>query len=355
MANKMPQHKNKLKKSLAIGLIAFATMVGFNISPSHQNKTYAADTTDTAVQSVLTNINTAISDYLTSTGATPTLTIGEQANLGVLYKPTSLNAYIRLNKSYISKLTAPTSLSSETVEATHNAVKTKLTSLGFTSYSTPSYTSDEYINTNTNIICDILPSSSINASVFAGCSSTTWWELPYGWTEDFINNLGKASFEKIGIYPTLNPNSPAPEITNSPITPYQYIGVPVSNSYGLFYRTSPTSDWVFFKGTQGVLLCSDFTGDALNAFYGMTCYKEDGTTSTVGAVEQAAEETTPNASATTPNTGIFGDDNSGHGTIFAISAITIGILAFVAFIARYTYLRIVDYRAVRFSPKKHKN
>ncbi|MDR0955806.1 MAG: hypothetical protein LBM73_01620 [Candidatus Nomurabacteria bacterium] len=74
-------------------------------------------------------------------------------------------------------------------------------------------------------------------------------------------------------------------IENSSIAPYQTTEVEISQSsssgddaessgfLGLFYRTSPSAKWQYLAGTQGMILCSAFSGnaDAQKAFAGSEC------------------------------------------------------------------------------------
>lgn len=45
---------------------------------------------------------------------------------------------------------------------------------------------------------------------------------------------------------------------------------------GLFYREVGSESWTFYKGTQAPLPCDGFTGDAREAFAGMTCVTNGG-------------------------------------------------------------------------------
>jgi len=45
---------------------------------------------------------------------------------------------------------------------------------------------------------------------------------------------------------------------------------------GLFYREVDSESWTFYKGTQAPLPCDGFTGDAREAFAGMTCVTNGG-------------------------------------------------------------------------------
>ncbi len=71
-------------------------------------------------------------------------------------------------------------------------------------------------------------------------------------------------------------------IKDSSYSPYQTVSVPISTpgafqggALGLFYRSSPESNWQYFTGTQAVLSCSDYnTDDLKRAFAGSVCYDE---------------------------------------------------------------------------------
>ena len=51
---------------------------------------------------------------------------------------------------------------------------------------------------------------------------------------------------------------------------------PVGGFAGLFYREVGSDTWTFYKGTQAPLPCDGFTGDAREAFAGMTCVTNGG-------------------------------------------------------------------------------
>lgn len=71
-------------------------------------------------------------------------------------------------------------------------------------------------------------------------------------------------------------------IRDSSYSPYQTISVAIrtpgtfqGGAMGLFYRSSPESNWQYFTGTQAVLSCSDYnTDDLKRAFAGSVCYDE---------------------------------------------------------------------------------
>jgi len=69
-------------------------------------------------------------------------------------------------------------------------------------------------------------------------------------------------------------------IKDSLYEPYQTIGIGVypdenSGATGLFYRTSPSSNWVFFAMAQEMLSCEAYdTIDLQRAFLGEDCYSD---------------------------------------------------------------------------------
>lgn len=78
-------------------------------------------------------------------------------------------------------------------------------------------------------------------------------------------------------------NADPANISSSPDGKYETISASItskagiSGSAGLFYRLKDGGEWIYVTSTQNVPDCSDFTGDAKEAFFGTTCGGAGGT------------------------------------------------------------------------------
>ncbi len=244
-----------------------------------------------------------------------------------MYRPGTVPAYIHLNKSAVNYVKyAYTKDDSadlnngifEFAQSVTGAIVDYLRDNGFWLYQdSPTYLGGkEYINGTTGIVCSIQvnsmsgggPSSNYYSSDYS-CGHIDWWSMNDEWTA-FVNSIGNAYYEKTGAYPRLPysgydyEQSDLPEVHNSTYSPYQWTDLAVGNAYGLFYRVSPESDWVFFTATQAVLDCSDFEGEAEKGFGGFVCYDTElGELSTVGAIKEELPKSPDTGSSTSESNG----------------------------------------------------
>lgn len=118
-----------------------------------------------------------------------------------------------------------------------------------------------FYNSNTDIYC-ITSGQSLPYSLT--CSKATWILA-----EDRDLSLTLAKVADVDFI-----SASQSAIQDSSVSPYQKLMARGENYAALFYRVSPDSEWQFFTGTQGVLPCSEYTGDIAKAFAGDTCYDE---------------------------------------------------------------------------------
>ena len=173
------------------------------------------------------------------------------------------NTYTKSNSSY--GIESPTvfydSSAGDTIMATaHTYAEAILANNGFTE--DREFMSNKlFYNPDTRIYCDV----SENSLPFTvNCSKDTW-------ISDGDKNL---SLDLAKISDEFYVSAHLDNIIDSTITPYQRLTAGGPGAALLFYRTSPDAEWQFFIGTQGVLLCSDYTGDVAKAFAGEICLDE---------------------------------------------------------------------------------
>ena len=161
-----------------------------------------------------------------------------------------------------------------------NIINNKLIELGFVNNDDiegPMYITggDNLINRDSQIACNLTGGVPFTVN----CSHLSWLTEE---TINLANQLAEAYHEKTGEYP-FSINLSHYEIKDSQVASYQTLNVPVANAMGLFFRTSPDSNWQFFKTTQSVIPCQEYnTTDIKNAFAGSVCYDEaTGNNSTV--------------------------------------------------------------------------
>lgn len=176
------------------------------------------------------------------------------------------NVYTGSNKAY--GVTSPTGYSAEdsfvqrVMSEAHDVVVRFLSGRGF-NFLREQLSGDLYANQD-GIYCDV-DNGGFPYEVV--CAHESWYDSE---NRELLLSLAKASGES---YVSLN----APldkSVQNSPVTPYQTLVVSGGTHAMLFYRVSPESDWVYFRGTQSVLDCNEYTGDVAKAFTGTTCWDE---------------------------------------------------------------------------------
>ena len=221
---------------------------------------------DTVVRGFITSLNTILNQYLAKEQSTASL---EQIYDQVLpvYKSSSKVA-IPLEKSYGLKTSSD--ISSTLSKAISEEVISFLTKNEFKQYEEVELPSEQrqYFNKNNGILCNI-----IDGVPFAvACGHIDWITAD---NTALINTLAEAYKRVEGDYP-IYISASKKNIKDSPFEPYQKLQVVLPGATGLFYRPSPTSDWVFFAATQNVLSCKKYESDAgaRKAFQGEKCYDE---------------------------------------------------------------------------------
>ncbi len=284
-----PKNKNKL-------IIICATIIGVLIISIviilvvlNLNKKEAEDTTtpetsettgkkdnttkvvdpDTAVRNLVSDLYNVASNFLNRSNS-PAAVEQVYDSFFPVFKLDTSNVPIAIQKSYGIKTSVDIDLTlSYNLE---QEIRKTLINDGFKSYDYyPGFqdTVEEFYNSKTDIVCV----SSMNSVPYdISCSSTSWISAD---TVALASSLADAYKKVEGEYPSMisvNKN----DIENSPFEPYQKLTVSMVGFVALFYRSSPTADWVYFTGTQATLPCSTFEKDtgARRAFQGETCYDE---------------------------------------------------------------------------------
>ena len=227
------------------------------------------------------------------------------SSVGPYYKPDSIDAYLTLNRALTLTITTTDDVIASVLEPT--PVVEKLTSLGFTKYSRPYFfpETNQYINETTGVLCAV-------RSYGTTCGHINWQDVSDKWGT-FADGIGKAFYKSEEDYPFIMgdvSSDNTPTIYDSDYEPYQYTVVGMDDYVGLFYRKSPTSEWIYFKGTQGMLTCDEYSGETEKGFAGVECYNaETKTVERVGAL-------------LVPDTGFFtGEMDGTKAIIYAGSAI----------------------------------
>ena len=220
---------------------------------------------DAEVRSLINTLSASIAEVL------PNFSFSRVYDSGFpLVKPENAKTIIPLNKSY-GLYAGLNDISIEEASAAIDAVKSKLSSLGFVvnpDIQGPFYVvgDNNYINKDKNIVCNF---SGNGLPSIISCGDASWY------SDDDLklaNDLADAYYEKEYSYPLLIAPSTA-QIEDSKVSPYQTLTLRLENAIGLYYRVSPDSEWQFFTGTQSVIPCDDYnTKDLKNAFSGEICY-----------------------------------------------------------------------------------
>ncbi|MBQ6461256.1 hypothetical protein IJJ36_02385 [Candidatus Saccharibacteria bacterium] len=340
--------KTKINPLLLSILVCCGLSAGLLFTPI---SAHATDAEETAVTNVIEQLKTAIQQevdaYHTANPGTE-LQVAEtetETYYGPFYKPDTLNAFLRLNKAhsvyveYVQDCVASGCIR----DMNYDVITELLETLGFEEYGTyyyPAYS--QYINDESGVICAVL----INGFDI-GCGHINWQNsLKEEW-KDYINGIGKAYYKKENAYPILPDtfsDNLSPKIVNSDYEPYQYTEIDIENYVGIFYRPSPTSEWVYFDGVQAVLDCDEFTGDAQKGFAGYACVDSDGKSSKVKVTQEDADS----KEILTPDTGAYTKD--ARVGIATLSVLAISLFGFVAYVLHY--IRERQKAKVSFSNKK---
>lgn len=144
-------------------------------------------------------------------------------------------------------------------------IKRKLTESGFAiSVESLLFGDELFYNSQDGVYCWL---SNYSLPIWMNCSSEKWISKE---KQEFITALAAATPDNIKYI-----NGDADRIENSPVTPYQTLTASTLGAALIYYRTSPTSDWVFFRGAQDIASCSEYdTTDLKNAFAGDACWDE---------------------------------------------------------------------------------
>lgn len=192
---------------------------------------------------------------------------------GSIIKLAGTNIYTSSNKSYgvvSSSFTDEPGIQYWILEDAQSVIEPILTSNGFVLTDYDYLGKNLYYNANKDVYCR----ASISVPLNFSCSSGNWI------TEEqaaFVTDLARiANVNSISASPS--------NIQDSSVSPYQTLEARGAGYTALFYRTSPSSEWQFFTGTQAILDCEDFsTEDLKNAFAGTICW--DTTTSQQSTVQ----------------------------------------------------------------------
>lgn len=331
----------KQKYCLTIGAIACSALLGL---VGLAKSTYASDPLDPdvhhdAAMQVVNDYEQLLQSYFSTNYPDLSVSFNKDATAWrPYYMPDYINhAYVRLMWAY-SLETHYDDAPIENMPEDPNAemMVNFLVGKGFQEYINRAETypiNTEYLNSSTGVICSFINNTSLNG---ISCSHVDELQIGEGW-QNFINAIGAAYYAKENKAPFVSYDNEAyvsdPDIKDSDYSPYQYVSVPMGNFHGLFYRQSPTSEWVYFEGTQAPLSCDRYTGEAQKGFAGSVCYNGTEESKVTVATESNEEEEKEDSDLLVPDTGEFTMDKAG--LIVGISATTIAGLSFVAYLSRY--------------------
>lgn len=319
--------KHKLS-SVAKVVTSFALLATFIPVGS----TYATTEEETAVESVINSLRTIYQTQINEYNAANTdlqLKVVDSNVKWARYKPSTVNAYLGLYQSYGLEVMTIDDISASLLDP--RPIADKLVSLGFSEYGHVYYwpPTTQYINEDTGVLCSVTVG-------FSSCGHINWVVTVTDEWQKYINGIGSAYHAKFGVYPVLtsadiySDEVLPPTIHNSEYKPYQYTEVSIDNGHGLFYRSSPTSEWVHFRETQALLECSEFTGEAQKGFAGYVCYngQEKSTVKVATSTPTSTSEET--SSVAVPNTGAITNDDKNvvATTIITIIAVISGLIAY---------------------------
>lgn len=277
---------------------------------------------DAAVESAISSLKTthqATVDAYNTSHADMQLHIVDGSDCyGPFYRASSMKAYTQVDGSLCFETQTAEGVMATLVDA--SPMISALTSSGFTAYSPEYYwpPHQQYLNENTGVICSV-------AEYGANCGHINQQTITDKWAE-YLNGIGAAYYAAEQEYPVItdrsiipSDNNTSPVINNSDYESYQYTSIGIQNATSLFYRSSPTSEWIYFKSTQELIDCNEYTGETQKAFAGYDCY--DSTTNTNSKVgvstntsdSSSGDTSTKDSDSSTlgvPDTGISTNDDS---------------------------------------------
>lgn len=234
-------------------------------TPQSNTETQKKPNKDTVVKEFIASINDEATTYLKKEKQHFVLEqIYDQAL--PVYKSSSKVA-IPLEKSY--GLKSPNNVDLDVATKLAKYLEKYLTNNGFKIYDALELTStSQYLNKETGILCTVAEVAPFSI----GCGHIDWITAD---NTALIDNLAEAYKRVEDEYPLYIAASKK-NIKDSPFEPYQKLEVSLPGAAGLFYRPSPTSDWVFFAATQSIISCKRYEADsgARKAFQGEKCYDE---------------------------------------------------------------------------------
>lgn len=312
---------------LIMGLAIFGTGLSTDMS-------YADDDSDSqvqtmAVQDVVDLVKNALQEKVdiynaTAEGTERPLHVAETTKGFAYHKPESLNVYIGLTKTIgvgIYDAQNNDAALPSTGEPSTIIVDALLGSaLQFKKYG-PSYGSvppHQAYESIFGVVCNVSYTDS-----FMSCGHIAWQQNVTDEWKTYINGIGNAWKKVKGDYPILRgdfeDSSSHPSIFNSDYKPYQYTFYSGGeNAMGMFYRSGPDAEWVYFGGTQAVLDCSEYTGEAQKGFAGYVCYEGDKESKVVVPDEKAVK---------VPDTGVSTSET--NAMLISVSVLGISVVAFV--------------------------
>ena len=200
-----------------------------------------------------------------------------QVSSGVMYKLEGMNTYMPM------RFGLEVEVYSEDYNATMLELGVKLENAGFASIGIVPYSGSAgpeingYFNSDKSIACEMYGGKTYMPQddwyiVSLGCAKVNWH-----WMTDDEKELAKelevAYYNEIGNYPRTLDIRAGAKIKNSEHEPYQTLSIGLSGGIGLFYRTSPESEWKYFTAVQAPLSCDAYdTEDLKKAFAGDVCY-----------------------------------------------------------------------------------
>ncbi|MBR6505718.1 hypothetical protein IKT18_02715 [Candidatus Saccharibacteria bacterium] len=196
--------------------------------------------------------------------------ITTNSNLEIFYIPEGFNTHINLRLSF-----------ARTIATNLEKVKATLVENGYElvgemphASSAPMPTTYEYVNKEKEIVCGIyaITNESTGAeNVYASCAKTSWTWL----TEEekaLLSALETAYYKKTNKYPE-KMISLGIKIKDSEYKPYQTTYVSTDGGSSQFFRTSPYSEWQYFRTSYMAPSCEEFdTEDLKKAYLGEICY-----------------------------------------------------------------------------------